>query len=475
MKRTIACLLGLALAAPALAQNVLAPNGPARAAHASATFDLAVHAALPPTPALKYSLLPDATDQTAGNALTKYYKAFSPEWWSTIQRQDFAWHEGIEKALEAPLDKMPSGYGFVRGWKMLAEVDRGARMDHCDWELLPQMRQDGFATLLPDAQSMRTFSQLLALRARYELASGEIDKAVYTLETGFGLARHIGHGPTLIHMLIGVAGSQIMAKQLDALIQHPNCPNLYWALTRMPRPFIDLRIPLSGEMLTTNLLVPEYEELRKGPVSLERAQAIMAGYQQRCRTWGLANLSPGDLARQGLTVYPKAKAALVAKGRAAAEVAAMPVPQVLLLHSMDEMRRLRDDLYKWVPLPLGESDAGIKKANAAIRAARVRGDMLPEMTEVLAAVEKVRYAAARADRRFAMLRIVEAIRMYAVQNDGKLPETLATITELPVPIDPMTGKSFEYKVKDGVATIYAPAPAGTGEYEAMMYKVKIKK
>src|SRR5437763_3474664 len=171
MNRTIACLLGLALAAPALAQNP-----PARAVHPSLTFELAVHPALPPTPALKYSLLPDATDQTAGNALTKYYKAFSLEWWGNIQRQDFKWHEAASKALEAPLDKMPPEYAFVKDWRMLHEVDRGARMDHCDWEMLPRLKEDGIATLLPDVQSMRSFGQFLALRARYELAAGEIDK-----------------------------------------------------------------------------------------------------------------------------------------------------------------------------------------------------------------------------------------------------------------------------------------------------------
>src|SRR5262245_22977210 len=362
MKRTIGCLLGLALVAPALAQDTTA-----RKVHPSLTFELTVTPAVPPTPALKFLLLPDATDQTSGNAVTKYYKAFSLEWWGHVQRQDQKWHEAADKALEAPLDKMPAEYAFVKDWKMLLEADRGARMDYCDWDLITRLREDGFATLLPDAQSMRSIARFLALRARYELAAGDIGKAIYTLETGLGMARHIGHGPTLIHMLIGVAISQIMAKQFDALIQHPNCPNLYWSLARLPKPFVDIRIPLSGEMLTTSLLVPEYEELKKGPVSLERAQTIMDAFRQRCRVWGIGHISPAQLALQALTVYPKAKAALVAKGRAAAEVEKMPVPQVLLLQSMDELLRLRDDVNKWVALPIAESEAGLKKADEAVR------------------------------------------------------------------------------------------------------------
>ena len=465
MKRFVIGLLGLALAAPALGQsNPL-------------TFPVTVKPALPPTPALKYVLLPPAKDQTAGNALTKYYRAFSMDWWGGIQRKDYKWHEAADKALEAPLDKMPSEYDFVKDWKMLHEVDRGARMDHCDWEMLPRIKEDGYATLFPDLQSMRTLARFLALRARYQIAAGEIDQAIYTLQTGFGMARHIGEGPSLIHMLVGVAVAQVMAKQLDELIQHPACPNMYWALSGLPLPYIDIRRPLGAESLMADQLVPEYEELRKGPVSLERARAAMDGYVRRCREWGMVNHThaPGELTYQALAIYPKAKAALIAKGRSAAQVEAMPVPQVLLLHSMDEFLRLRDDVFKWGPLPLNESEAGIKQANAALAAARTRGDALPDLLGLIPAVEKVRFATARADRRFAMLRTVEAIRLYAAQNDGKLPATLAAIKDVPIPLDPTNAKPFEYRVEGGTASLVGPAIPGSNANQAMVYKVTIKK
>ena len=38
-----------------------------------------------------------------------------------------------------------------------------------------------------------------------------------------------------------------METRLEELIQQPDAPNLYWSLTDLPRPFIDLREPMQGE------------------------------------------------------------------------------------------------------------------------------------------------------------------------------------------------------------------------------------
>ena len=45
-------------------------------------------------------------------------------------------------------------------------------------------------------------------------------------------------------------------------------------------------------------------------------------------------------------------------------------------------------------------------------------------------------------------------------NDGRLPESLADIKEVPVPNDPYTGNPFQYQVQGNTATITAGPPAG---------------
>jgi hypothetical protein len=65
----------------------------------------------------------------------------------------------------------------------------------------------------------------------------------------------------------------------------------------------------------------------------------------------------------------------------------------------------------------------------------------------LPAIRNVVEATARLDRHVAALRCVEAIRLHAAAHGGKLPAKLSDITEVPVPVDPATGKSFVYQVK----------------------------
>jgi hypothetical protein len=74
----------------------------------------------------------------------------------------------------------------------------------------------------------------------------------------------------------------------------------------------------------------------------------------------------------------------------------------------------------------------------------------------LPAMGQVYFSQARCDRNLAALRIVEAIRMHAAANGAKLPATLDEITEVPLPIDPMTGKAFEYKREGETAILPWP-------------------
>ena len=60
--------------------------------------------------------------------------------------------------------------------------------------------------------------------------------------------------------------------------------------------------------------------------------------------------------------------------------------------------------------------------------------------------DKVFSARTRIDRRLAALRCVEAVRLYAAAHDGKLPASLDEIKDVPLPLDPVNGKPFDYRV-----------------------------
>ena len=80
----------------------------------------------------------------------------------------------------------------------------------------------------------------------------------------------------------------------------------------------------------------------------------------------------------------------------------------------------------------------------------------------------------RLDRRVAALRVVEAIRLYAASHDGKLPEGLNQVTEVPVPEDPATGKAFEYR-RDGAASVLTLPDAGMTGRSTPPYRITIRK
>ncbi len=52
------------------------------------------------------------------------------------------------------------------------------------------------------------------------------------------------------------------------------------------------------------------------------------------------------------------------------------------------------------------------------------------------------------------------MRLYAAEHEGKLPAALDDIKEVPIPVDPVSGKPFGYKLEGGTATLDAPPPTG---------------
>ena len=65
---------------------------------------------------------------------------------------------------------------------------------------------------------------------------------------------------------------------------------------------------------------------------------------------------------------------------------------------------------------------------------------------------------AQGDRTRAALTAVEALRSYAADHGGRLPEKLADVTDTPVPDNPVTGRPFEYRLENGVAALGDHSP-----------------
>jgi hypothetical protein len=175
----------------------------------------------------------------------------------------------------------------------------------------------------------------------------------------------------------------------------------------------------------------------------------------------------------------------------------MPPAKVLLLHIAETFNEFRDETFKWTCVPYPEAKAGFLavewrlQANKRVQAAKkppaaspaavlalpgepslVVGLALPSL--LLPAESRVCFSQARAQRQFAALRCVEAIRMHAAAHQGKLPQGLSEITEVPIPVNPVTGKGFPYHLEGDVAVLVADNP-GEPIASQKTYRIRIVK
>ncbi len=129
----------------------------------------------------------------------------------------------------------------------LKQADWAARLDNPDWQILLKVKTDGVALLLPDVQQMRPLANALKVRFRAEVALGRFDDAIRTAKTMFAMSRHMSEHPTLVGNLVGISIANLAINPLEEMLEHPQCPNLYWALTKLPVPLVPIDMGMGGE------------------------------------------------------------------------------------------------------------------------------------------------------------------------------------------------------------------------------------
>lgn len=133
---------------------------------------------------------------------------------------------------------------------------------------------------------------------------------------------------------------------------------------------------------------------------------------------------------------------------------------------------------KWMFLPYSEAKKGLQHADETIRDAKVRGrEIVPLAAMLLPAVSSVKNAEVRGQRELALLRVLEALRLYAARH-GRLPDSLKDITEVPIPPDPLRNEPFTYQAHDrlsAVLEVLGPPGTWSGEHHGARYEIELKK
>ncbi|MEX0938438.1 MAG: hypothetical protein WDZ59_11310 [Pirellulales bacterium] len=444
-----------------------------------------------PVPALKYKLLPPGMNLTEGNAATFYYRAILAM--PSNNDQSSQYPEMLQKWADIPIEQLPKDE--IRAvlphyHSALGELHTASTRRDCEWSLeIHQLEgPDVISFRLQELQPLRTLARVLQAKSRLQIADGQFDDAVRTMQIGYRLAQDVGKEPLLINGLVGMAISSIMNQALTDLIDTPGSPNMYWALTHIDRPLVDLQPALRYEMGIGFRVFPflqDPETSERGAAQWAEVYANMfedfnllapvSGSRSKGFPWQLSKRLGGM--GMVMLVYPNAKKQLIERGYSPARVEAMPAGQVVAIHAKLAYEKISDEHAKWYGLPYWLAKDGMDRAQHELTQgsplARTlhSGPAYPIAMLLLPAVNKAMAAHARFDRDLVGIQAVEAIRLHAAKH-GALPESLGAITDAPIPPNPATGELFPYRVEAGKAILDLPPVNGAN---AKRYEIVIEK
>jgi hypothetical protein len=466
---TTALLFGCC--APALAQTRPSSSSSAtRPVEADVrTFELTPVA--PPQPAMKYQLLFDDLDQRRpGNAAVIYLEASimlgegTPE---EAYKALEAYEAGDRKTFDALAESISKRPALIQ------LMDVAARRQECDWQ--PSIREMGVRTLLPHLTRLFALAKVLRVHALRQIDQGKTEDALATLRLNYELSYKMAHEPVIVSNMVAI-GTLGRNEALAALMNRPESPNLYWALSDLParRPILRWAFD-SGRLGSTTSTVPLLARAKAGEA--------LTNEQWRAVLEAVTELVPPDAHGQPREVHfpdpvrdaspeilRRAQAHYAQVNHTSAEQAAKVDPTILLgAFYFHEYEIAYDEMYKLRTLPYPAMLA-MSQAYTA-RAAKWRSEQPANpFMQCLPDIHRIYWNFAKADRQIAALTGVEALRSYAAANGGILPKRLEDVTETPVPENPATGRPFEYRVENGAATL-----SDSKSEEPLRYTIGIRK
>ena len=417
-----------------------------------APLELTVSPAAEPVPALRYHLLPPLEDRVPGNATPIYLRLVYEQGdeWRRL------WREEPSRLLEMPFDEMPldDAARLVEIFDTaLEQMSAASRRSECDWQYVVENR-DPLMVLLPDAQSMRNNSRLLAVAARYYIRTGNFPAALTTLGDGLALGEHVARAPFLVNQLVGVASDRIMLSEMDHLVELPDAPNLYWALAELPRPLISLRQGLASESQLLVMRFPELGDL-SAPLDWSRLATKLRGWASEIArsendTDALAALA--KLQEIPKASLDRAREALPSMTEITPDtIADMGDAEVEVRYTVALHRETSAASRKWFYAPYSASVPDYVERTEALRRDTEERELYPLVSFLTPIRGNLPAAIASLDRLVARQQAIEALRMHAAAT-GQLPATLDDVKLVPVPLDPATGTPFRY-TRDGDAAV----------------------
>jgi hypothetical protein len=461
MNRPLALLLALVMSFTASAATT-------KPAVVPAEIKLTLHPAPINRPTMRYRLLPDKVDLTPGNAAVLYLVAEQ-----LIPTQPPATQDDLSDWAALPAGEIPrpKADDLLKTYAgALHQLDLAARREECHWEM--PFHSEGWRTLLPYLSQIRTLARALALQAHLQIADHKYAEAARSLQTGFALVYHLNHDAVLVQTLVGVGVAAVLLDQVDFWIATPGSPNLYWPLTDLPQPICDIRAGFAMERSMTYDSIPHFREALAGKLTPEGMNEIVDA---------LSGMRSGDekpdalktltTAARLMVLGPTAKEWLMKRGYTQGDVDAMQPSQLIGLYLAQSYDEAAQEIFKWAAVPYWQGIGGLSQADDEIKANEA--NLIVRV--VLPSTNRAAQSLVQAHRRIEELRIIEAIRAHAAAHGGEPPATLADIANLPLPIDPGTGKPFTYTRTPSGFTLDAALLSNTNRNHGRHYEVQLQK
>lgn len=417
-----------------------------------------------------------AEQELSGNAVPYYLAAVADL--RNLRQQDFD-AEKLLALLDAPLDALKAEDVRVLGLSdsetTLRWLRQAVRRPSVEWP--NDAGAEGQQGLLVDISGLRLLLTRLALDIRWEIHEGRPEGAIERLRWGYALIDAMAKSRRLIMRVAAAGDERLLTARVAELVKRPGSSNLGWALAELPALGTRMGDAEREDAAYLYEMAPELGRLRDGSFVQADWDAFVArladpkGFlPEGAVGYNVSTQTPAErkaLAEKALTeALPRAREWLgaAAAGKGDGEVLAR-----YLTGTFDAQVAAATRL---TALPFAEAHPRLRAAGKTMAADRDANFLLP----LGAGSPDSAYALmARADRGVAMLRVVEGVRDFAARHDGRLPETLAAVTELPVPADPITGAAFGYGVQGEEATLSATAPEGLGPRYAESWTLRISK
>jgi hypothetical protein len=385
-------------------------------------------------------------------------------------------HMGIRNLPEITAEEENLFYARLDGVYQLLE--KASRKTHYDWSDTHEYK--GIATNLEPLQESRVLARYLADKADWEIRNGKHDEAIKTIRTGLALGDFVTESTPSSFMVGGLIGCALKGMMLDRLIRlsaQPDAPNFYPALMQIQfstKPMLDAVYSERLFLFSQNVDGEFLNSL--DTCSPERAKALLDGLIATFVSAMSHDATEEHITAQrtlmqtavGLGTYMPAKKRLLQKGKTEQEIEALSTYQVVTPFVFEEIAAAYDMMLVGASMPIGETHTAIDTAEYFEHRTRpgVGGspvDMI--LALLLPAIQNFQAAYYRQEQTVDLLKIIAAIRYYASVHDGKLPESLAAITEVAVPKTcPITGKPYDYRVETRVTGKIAIIDYEMGHY-----------